>query len=259
MFAYTAVVFLKDIMTRILLKIEYAGTAYHGWQRQAGVSSIQQVLEEALFAFLHEPVSLIAAGRTDRGVHATGQMAHFDTTMTRSMQTYVSGLNHFLPIDIRILEAFQVRNDFHARYDAVFRRYQMRIFNRRVAPAVLQGVLWHPLPLSIEKMQEGADYLTGRYDFSSFRGKDCQARSPIKTLDFCKLSRYADLVFIDIQGSGFLHHMVRNITGVLLKIGEGRAEPAWAAEVLAACSRSAAAKTVSPAGLYLVEISYFKS
>lgn len=244
-------------MTRILLKIEYLGTDYHGWQRQADFYSVQEAIETALLAFLHEPITIVAAGRTDRGVHASGQIVHFDTTKTRSMTAYVFGLNHFLPSDIRVLEAREVAADFHARFDAVYRQYQMRIFNRPVAPATLSGrVLWHPVSLDVQKMQAGATHLLGLQDFSSFRGKDCQAKSPLKTLNFCEVSRQGEWVLIDIQGSGFLHNMVRNITGVLLKIGEGQRPPIWAQAVLAAKAREAAAKTVAPTGLYLVAVGY---
>ncbi len=244
-------------MPRIILKIEYLGTRYHGWQRQAGLSSIQQTVEEALLAFLGEEVVVTAAGRTDKGVHAEGQIIHFDTTRERKMHEYVFGLNHFLPLDIRILEAHPVAGDFHARFDAIFRRYEMRIYNRRVASAILEGrVLWHKIPLNIELMQQGANFLLGEHDFTSFRGPDCQAKTPVKHLQVCKLSRQGDLITLNIQASGFLHNMVRNITGVLLKIGEGKKPPEWAQEVLYAKKREVAAKTVAPQGLSLVEIFY---
>ncbi len=242
-------------MARIALKIEYLGTHYHGWQRQEALCSIQESIENALLEFLGEPVTLVAAGRTDKGVHATGQVAHFDTTIIRSMQSYVFGLNHFLPADIRIVAAHEVSPDFHARFDAKYRQYQMRIFNRRVASSVLADrVLWHPIPLNESLMQQGANYLVGEHDFTSFRGKDCQAKSPIKTVNFCEISRQDDLIVMDIQASGFLHNMVRNITGVLIKIGEGRQAPEWAKAVLLAKQRQAAGKTVSAEGLYLVEV-----
>ena len=246
-------------MARIVLKIEYLGTRYHGWQRQDDVVSVQQTIEQALAAFLGERVTITAAGRTDQGVHAEGQMAHFDTTVQREMHEYVFGLNHFLPKDIRILEAHPVADDFHARFDAIFRRYEMRIFNRRVASAVLEGrVLWHPAPLEVDLMQAGANFLLGEHDFSSFRGRDCQAKSPIKNLQHCQVSRRGDMITMDIRAGGFLHSMVRNITGVLLKIGEGKRPPAWAGEVLQAKQREVADKTVAPMGLYLVGVGYKK-
>lgn len=246
-------------MPRIALKIEYLGTHYHGWQRQAELCSIQGAIEQALFQFLHQEVTIVAAGRTDSGVHATGQIAHFDTEIIRPLHAYVSGVNHFLPWDIRIIEAYQVADDFHARFDAIYRRYQMRIFNRRTASSVLAGrVLWHPIPLDAALMQAGVDLLIGKHDFSSFRGRDCQAKTPIKTLQFCQVERQDDLIHINIQASGFLHNMVRNITGVLFKIGEGRQPVEWAREVLEARKREAAGATVLPEGLYLAEIGYKK-
>lgn len=195
-------------MPRILLKVEYLGSRYHGWQRQADLPSIQETLENALLQFLQEPVMVTAAGRTDKGVHATGQIVHFDTTVIRAAHQYVFGLNHFLPEDIRILEAREVPNDFHARFSAIYRRYQMRILNRRVASGILMNqVLWHPIPLNETWMQQGADYLLGEHDFTSFRGRDCQARSPVKQLQFCEIIRQGDLININIQASGFLHNM----------------------------------------------------
>ncbi len=244
-------------MPQIALKIEYLGTHYHGWQRQGGLPSVQQAVEEALFLFLGEQVRITAAGRTDKGVHAEGQVAHFETKVLREMHEYVFGLNHFLAKDIRVLEAKVVADDFHARFDAIFRRYEMRILNRPMASAIWEGrVLSHPVLLDIALMQEGANYLLGAHDFTSFRGRDCQAKSPFKHLQFCKISREEDLITLNIQAGGFLHNMVRNITGVLIKIGEGRKPPIWAKEVLEARKREAGGKTVSPEGLYLVEIGY---
>lgn len=244
-------------MPRILLKVEYLGTHYHGWQRQAALPTVQEALETALLQFLQEPVTVTAAGRTDKGVHATGQVIHFDTTRLRAMHHYVFGLNHFLPKDIRILEAHEVPGDFHARFSALYRRYQMRILNRPVASGILTDrVLWHPVPLNEVWMQQGADYLLGKHDFTSFRGPDCQAKSPVKHLQHCEIIRQEDLITIHLQASGFLHNMVRNITGVLIKIGEGRQPPAFAKAVLEARNREAAAKTVAPEGLYLTEIGY---
>lgn len=246
-------------MPRIALKIEYLGTRYHGWQRQPELVSIQGTIEKALFQFLQEEVGLVAAGRTDKGVHATGQIAHFDTSKNRPLYTYIFGLNHFLPNDIRVIDAFEVAPDFHARFSAIFRRYEMHIFNRSVDSATLsERMLWHPVPLDVALMQQGADYLIGEHDFTSFRGADCQAHSPIKTLNFCKISRHNEKIIINIQASGFLHKMVRNITGVLIKIGEGRRTPNWALSVLNAKERAKGGKTVSPHGLYLVEIGYKK-
>lgn len=246
-------------MPRILLKVEYLGTNYHGWQRQLGVSSIQETIEAALFQFLEERVVIHAAGRTDKGVHATGQVIHFDTSISRPIHAYVFGLNHFLPFDIRILEAKEVEANFHARFDAISRRYEMRILNRPVASSILADrVLWHPTFLDEKKMQDGANYLIGEHDFSSFRGADCQAKSPVKNLHFCNIQRCDTLIVMNIQASGFLHNMVRNITGMLIKIGDGKKPSVWAKEVLKAKQKEVGGKTVAPEGLYLVEIAYKK-
>ncbi|MCX7122703.1 MAG: tRNA pseudouridine(38-40) synthase TruA [Gammaproteobacteria bacterium] len=250
-----------SIMPRILLEVEYVGTAYHGWQRQSrGVASVQATLEAALTQLVQHPVRLVAAGRTDAGVHARCQVVHFDTPVMRQLYTYIVGANHFLPHDIRVHAAKRVADDFNARFSALARRYQYQILNQPVASSLLHDrVLWHPLPLDVDLMHQAAQYLVGTYDFSSFRGQECQAKSPIKTVHFCNVTRQEKLIVIDIKAGGFLHHMVRNIVGVLLKIGAKKKVPEWMQDVLLAKRRDAAAMTIPPQGLYFMEVDYHYS
>ncbi len=245
-------------MPRILLEVEYVGTAYHGWQRQTpDIVSVQGTLEAALARLVQHPVEVVAAGRTDRGVHARCQMVHFDTTARRPVHAFITGTNHFLPPDIRVHAARVVPDTFHARFSAQARQYHYHILNQPVASSILHDrVLWHRLPLDLEKMQEGAQYLVGTHDFSSFRSQECQAKSPIKTLHFCEIRRQDHLMIVDVKANGFLHHMVRNIVGVLLEIGQKKKEPQWMESVLAAKSRRAAAMTIPPQGLYFVGVDY---
>ncbi len=245
-------------MPRILLEVEYVGTAYHGWQRQTPeIPSIQATLESALAKIVQHPVEVVAAGRTDKGVHARCQMVHFDTSAERALYAYITGANHYLPPDIRVHSAQVVPEDFHARFSAQARRYHYHILNQPVASSILhQRVLWHRLPLELELMQQAAQYLVGTHDFSSFRSQECQAKSPIKTLHFCNILREGPLIIVDVKANGFLHHMVRNIVGVLLEIGGKKQPPEWMREVLLAQRREAAAMTIPPQGLYFVGVDY---
>lgn len=245
-------------MPRIALEVEYVGTHYHGWQRQAcDLPSVQGTLEVALEHIAQHSVTAIAAGRTDKGVHARRQVVHFDTSKPRRLEAYVTGVNRYLPQDIRVHRAQQMPEDFHARFSAVARSYQYLLRNDRVASAIMEGrVLTHPIPLQLEAMQAAASHLLGHHDFSSFRGRDCQAKSPYKTIYTCRFHRQNELIVLDIKADGFLHHMVRNILGVLIQVGEGRHPPAWVVEVLAAKNREAAAMTVPPDGLYFMEVDY---
>lgn len=244
-------------MPRIALTIEYCGTDFHGWQRQPNLPSIQETLEIAISQIVQHPVEVVAAGRTDKGVHAKAMIAHFDTTASHPERAFIFGLNRFLPPSIKVHQANYVADDFHARFSASYRRYEYLILNTPTpSPLLHERTFWHPIPLDPEKMQKAADLIIGEHDFTSMRGKDCQAKSPIKKVHFCKISRAGDLIIIDIQADGFLHHMVRNITGVLLKIGEGRQPVHWITEVLAAKTRTAAGMNVPPWGLYFCEVGY---
>lgn len=244
---------------RVALGIEYDGTAYYGWQiqRSPSLSTVQLAVESALSRIADAPVEVICAGRTDKGVHALGQVVHMDVAVSRSMSAWVSGTNRYLPPDIRVLWAKPVADAFHARYSAVARRYMYWIDTFPVRPALMRHrVTWHPFPLDTEKMQQAAVFLLGEHDFSAYRGADCQAKTPIRCITHLKIEQIAEKIVIDIQANAFLHHMVRNIVGVLLKIGEGKREPVWAREVLASRDRKMGAVTAPAEGLYLHSVSY---
>ncbi|MEJ2362126.1 MAG: tRNA pseudouridine(38-40) synthase TruA [Gammaproteobacteria bacterium] len=242
---------------RIALGIEYDGSHYCGWQFQDHSPSVQEKVERALSKVANHPVRVSCAGRTDTGVHALGQVVHFDTDATRELHAWVLGGNANLPDDISVLWARSVSPDFHARYSAVRRQYRYVIFNRPVRPAILSGrVSWEYRPLTISLMQEAAKDLVGEHDFSSYRALACQAKSPLRTLYRLDVTRQGELVLLDLEANGFLHHMVRNIAGVLIKIGAGEAEPAWARAVLALRDRTQGGVTASPHGLYFVTAYY---
>jgi tRNA pseudouridine38-40 synthase len=242
---------------RIALGIEYLGTGYYGWQRQENVPSIQATLETALSRVADHPVEVMCAGRTDAGVHGTGQVVHFDTEIVRRDSAWIMGTNTYLPPTIRVVWMQTVDARFHARFSATFRRYRYVLYNRSVRSAVLaQQVSWHHAALDAGKMHEAAQHLIGEHDFSSLRSAECQANSPVKTVHFAKVIRCGDVIVLDIQANGFLHHMVRNIMGVLIPIGEGKQDTAWMKNVLEAKCRAQAGVTADPNGLYLVEVGY---
>ena len=244
-------------MPRIALVIEYSGNHFHGWQRQLDLPSVQATLEDAIQQIVKHRVVTVAAGRTDAGVHALNMVVHFDTEKNYPKEAFTFGVNHFLPPSIRIHQAYYLDESFHARFSATYRRYHYLILNTATSsPLLADRVFWHPIPLNAEAMQAGANFIVGEQDFSSVRGKDCQAKNPIRTVHFCKVARQGDVIRIDIQANGFLHHMVRNIVGVLLKIGEGRRAPYWVQEVLAAKDRTVAGMNVPPDGLYFDEVGY---
>lgn len=244
---------------RIALGIEYLGTDFYGWQRQERVPSVQEALEKAIGQVADHPVEITCAGRTDAKVHASGQVIHFDTQAVRPDSAWIMGVNTYLPPAIRVIWMKAVSENFHARFSASFRRYRYVLYNRATHSAVLsQQVSWHYKPLEVAPMQTAAQYLVGEHDFTSLRAVECQANSPIKTVHFADIKRYGDFIVLDIQASGFLHHMVRNIMGVLLPIGEGVAKPIWMQEVLDAKNRNLAGVTALPHGLYLVEVGYPK-
>ena len=245
-------------MPRYKLTLEYDGAPFRGWQRQSVGDSVQQALEDAVRAFCGEDVQVVGAGRTDAGVHATGQVAHLDLARTVTPETLRNALNHHLrPRPIAVLEAARAAADFHARFSAAARHYVYRIVNRRAPLTLDAGRAWQvPAPLDAEVMHEAAQRLVGRRDFTSFRGALCQARSPVKTLDRLVVKRLGDRLEIGASARSFLHHQVRNMVGTLKLIGEGR----WAVErieaVLAARDRAAAGPTAPACGLYLVSVDY---
>ena len=249
-------------MMRIALGIEYDGSAFSGWQIQDGsVKTVQETLEFALSKIANEKITQCqVAGRTDTGVHATEQVIHFNTDAERSMRSWVLGVNRYLfDQTISVLWAHQVSDDFHARFSAQRRRYRYVIFSRSVRPSFLiDHVSWDPRPLDLSRMKQAANYFVGEHNFNSYRTVKCQAQSPVKTVYFLNISQRGEYFFIDIEANSFLHHMVRNIAGVLMAIGAGEAEPEWAQQVLYAEDRTKAGKTAASGGLYLTHVSYDK-
>ena len=245
-------------VSRIALGIEYKGARYRGWQRQeSGVPSVQAALEKALSQVAAEPVSLMCAGRTDAGVHASGQVVHFDTRVERPLKAWIMGGNANLPPDISVTWARVMPAEFHARFKAFARRYRYVIYNDPIRPAHLaEEVTWNHRPLDVARMREAAAHLVGTHDFTSFRAVQCQAKSPIKTLHHLRVIEHGRFIVLDIRANAFLHHMVRNFAGVLMTIGAGEREPGWVAEVLAARDRRAGGVTAHPYGLYLVQVEY---
>jgi tRNA pseudouridine38-40 synthase len=248
---------------RIALGIEYRGTAYCGWQSQPSGCGVQDHLEKALSAFLNvaERVAVTCAGRTDTGVHASAQVVHLDTSIERDVQSWVRGTNAHLPADIRVLWAQEIAaahaEDFHARFAARSRRYRYVLLNHPVAPALMHDQMaWFHAPLDVGAMQEAANLLIGEHDFSAFRSAECQAKTPVKLLYSCGVSRHGDLVLFDLHANAFLHHMVRNIVGSLVYVGAGRHDLAWFRDVLASKNRALAAPTFAAAGLTLTGIEY---
>lgn len=244
---------------RIALGIEYNGTRYHGWQRQSHTAySIQGYLESALSQVADAPVEIICAGRTDAGVHATGQVVHFETEAQRIDRAWLMGTNAKLPADIAVRWVrMDVAEDFHARYSALSRRYRYVICNTSQRPAILRdGLSWHYRPLDVARMRAACGFFIGEQDFSSLRAAGCQSKSPWRNLYHLEVERHGQFVVIDVCANAFLHHMVRNIAGLLLEIGAGVEEPEWAREVLAARDRRAAGVTAPPNGLYLVHVAY---
>ncbi|MCU0734392.1 MAG: tRNA pseudouridine(38-40) synthase TruA [Methylotetracoccus sp.] len=242
---------------RIALGLEYDGTAFAGWQWQPGRRTVQTVLEAALGRVAAGPIRVHCAGRTDAGVHALEQVAHFDATVARSPRSWLLGTNTELPEDLRILWVREVPGDFHARYSAIARFYRYVILNRPMRSALLRRqVTWCFQPLDERRMQEAADHLIGEHDFSSFRAQGCQSVSPFRRLHFIVVRREGERVIIELAANAFLHHMVRNIVGVLTAVGAGKCRPFWAREVLEARNRSSGGITASPDGLYFGGVLY---
>lgn len=242
---------------RIALGIEYNGYEYVGWQTQDGLLTIQECLEKALTAIASEPIKVVCAGRTDAGVHAVGQVIHFDTQAQRPLRAWTVGTNTHLPATIAVRWAQLVNDSFHARFSAIARAYRYVIYNHSLRPAILShGVTWYYRALDIALMQTAGQYLIGEHDFNSFRSAACEAKTSFRCIQSLTITRQHNFVYIDIQANAFLQHMVRNIAGVLMKIGAGLKAPEWALEVLQAQDRRAAADTASPAGLYLAKVHY---
>ena len=243
--------------TRIALGIEYDGSGFHGWQRQSDRDTIQGSLENAVGKIAGHSITVVAAGRTDAGVHALQQVAHFDTSTNRPHQAWVRGVNSHLPNSIVIRWAMPVDVDFHARFAAISRSYRYVIFNSPVRPALQHGrVGWFHRRLDVDAINAGLSHLIGEHDFSSFRSSECQAKSPVKTFHEAVASRHNDYIVLNFRAGGFLHHMVRNIIGSVLRVGQGKEPPEWIGTLLAARDRAIAAPTFAADGLYFVDAEY---
>jgi tRNA pseudouridine38-40 synthase len=237
----------------LALGISYNGQAYQGWQSQLSGQTVQDKLELALSRFTACKVSTLCAGRTDARVHALMQVVHFDTSLDRTPSSWVRGTNAFLPVDIAVQWTQTVPDDFHCRASALSRRYAYVLLESAVRPCVDAGrVGWTCYPLDIDAMQQAAVHLIGEHDFSSFRASACQALSPVKTILQLAISRRGAYWRFEVEGNAFLHHMIRNIMGCLIAVGQHKRSPDWMRDVLLARDRGAAAPTFSPDGLYFL-------
>jgi tRNA pseudouridine38-40 synthase len=242
---------------RIALGLEYDGGRFCGWQTQPSGCGVQDAVERALAVIHGSAVGLTAAGRTDAGVHATAQVAHFDCTKDRPLSAWVRGVNSHLPAGAAVLWATEVRGDFHARFSALGRGYRYVLLNRPVRPALLSGKAgWFHVPLDTEAMQNAALPLLGRHDFSAFRAAECQAKSPVRELRKLDILRQGDFVIFDFHADAFLHHMLRNLVGSLVYVGCGRRPESWISDILERRDRRLAAPTFAPDGLYLSHVRY---
>jgi tRNA pseudouridine38-40 synthase len=248
-------------ISRFALAVEYCGERYHGWQRLKGTNHLtaQAALEDALGFVAAEPIQLVCAGRTDAGVHATNQIVHFDTVAVRPAKAWVLGGNARLPADIRIKWAHPVNFDFHARFSARRRTYRYLIVNTPAQPAIAASqCLWVRKPLDVHAMQQAANYCLGEHNFNAVRSSICQAKNPVRTLYSFTITTFNDWVVVELCGNAFLHHMVRNLMGLLLPVGLGEKKPEWVRDVLDTCDRKQAGKTEAAKALYLVKVEYDK-
>jgi tRNA pseudouridine38-40 synthase len=235
------------------LGLEYDGRSFHGWQRQRQLPSLQAALEEAISRIAGHPVTVMCAGRTDAGVHAVNQVAHFDTHARRPESAWVRGGNSFLPSGMAVRWARVVPETFHARYSAYGRRYRYLLLNRPQRPGLLSGRAgWFHAPLNLAAMREAAAFLPGERDFSAFRAAECQAKNPVKQMTRAHVQQEGDMFVFDFEANAFLHHMVRNLVGSLVYVGKGAWTPARFKSVLENRDRRLAAPTFSPDGLYFL-------
>ncbi len=242
---------------RIALSLEYDGSGYAGWQSQPHGNTVQDQLEQALSAIAGMPIRCNCAGRTDAGVHALGQVVHFDSPVQRPMTAWTRGVNAHLPADIAVVWATPVSDAFHARFSAESRRYRYVLLNRPVRPALAHGRAgWYHARLCVDAMAEASHILLGEHDFSAFRSSECQAKSPIKTMRGVLVARQGDTILFDFSANAFLHHMVRNLVAALIEVGKGRADAQWLAGLLKARDRRLSPGTFDAAGLYFIGPSY---
>lgn len=243
---------------RLAAIVSYSGHAYRGWQiQQTGVPSVQAEIEKALSKIANHPVNTVCAGRTDAGVHGSYQVVHFDASVERAFYSWIMGVNSQLPKDINLLWIGTVPDSFSARFSAIYRRYFYVIYNHPIRPAInYSGLSWFTQTLDAQKMHLAAQSLVGEHDFTSYRASACQSKSPYRNVEHVNVTRYDNIVVIDIQANAFLHHMVRNIAGVLMSVGIGEAPTSWPEEVLQQKDRREAGVTAKPGGLYLVDVGY---
>jgi tRNA pseudouridine38-40 synthase len=242
---------------RIVIALEYRGEGFCGWQSQPQRCGVQDAVEAAVAAIAGGKTAVTAAGRTDTGVHAAFQVAHFDVDVRRPLTAWVRGVNSHLPNGVAVLWAREVEDTFHARFAAIQRGYRYVLLNHPVRPGLNSGLIgWHHRPLDADAMNQAAAHLIGQHDFSAFRAAECQARSPVKELRRAHVERHGDYLLCDFQADGFLHHMVRNLMGSLVQVGAGVQPAEWLGELLASRDRTRAAPTFDPAGLYLTHIRY---
>jgi tRNA pseudouridine38-40 synthase len=243
---------------KIALGVEYLGTDFHGWQIQkSGLRTVQGVVEPALSKIANHPVRVFCSGRTDAGVHAQEQVIHFETQTTRTEGAWLFGGNANLPNDVNFKWAKEVNDDFHARFNAHARSYEYKIHHHPVRSSLKTGYyLWEPRSLNIDDMRKAAAFLLGEHDFSCFRGSMCQAKSPIKTIEYLQIDEIGDDLIIKVKANAFLHHMVRNLVGTLLKIGREEESPDWMLSVLNSKDRKQAGPTAEPQGLYFIKAHY---
>ena len=243
---------------KIALGVEYLGTDFHGWQIQkSGLRTVQGVVEPALSKIANHPVRVFCSGRTDAGVHAQEQVIHFETQTTRTEGAWLFGGNANLPNDVNFKWAKEVNDDFHARFNAHARSYEYKIHHHPVRSSLKTGYyLWEPRSLNIDDMRKAAAFLVGEHDFSCFRGSMCQAKSPIKIIEYLQIDEIGNDLIIKVKANAFLHHMVRNLVGTLLKVGRGEESTEWMLSVLASKDRKEAGPTAEPQGLYFIKAHY---
>lgn len=242
----------------IALGIEYFGTHFHGWQKQPSkIRTVQSVLEKALSQIADAPIDTVCAGRTDTGVHGLAQVVHFKTEVNRKLDAWLLGCNSLLPQDVKVLWVESVSENFHARFSAIARTYQYLILNTQFNSALLHNlVTWENQPLDVAAMHAAGQYLLGEQDFNAFRSSECQSNSSHRNIEFLSVEKKANFVILTIKANAFLHHMVRNIVGVLMEVGKGKQSKEWVHSVLLSKNRQAASRTAPANGLYLVKVDY---
>jgi tRNA pseudouridine38-40 synthase len=244
-------------MARFAAGLEYDGRAYSGWQFQPGLHTVQDQVQRALSRVADAPIDVVCAGRTDAGVHASGQVIHFDAAVDRSERAWRLGGNTYLPSDVSLVWVREVPEHFHARFAATARGYRYFILNRDSRPGLVSGrATWERRPLDAALMNEVAQVLVGEHDFSAFRAIECQAKSPVRRIEHIAVTREQEWVRVEVTANAFLHHMVRNITGLLMSVGQGESPPGRVATVLASRDRRTSAATAPPDGLYLAQVRY---